>query len=347
MKVTIRSTLLTLITLALVITLAGCATPPDIPTAIATEFPGTQTAITQTHEPAGATATAEAAGPSLDSIPAEWREKIDHVETMTNMDGKTTKTVAIEKLTQEERAAGKTEAKLRVLQWDPATKEWSPYVPQVGWAGWGEHLMSNGTLIESEWDDVTLTLPDRDTLPVPLTGKDGKPLPMGEVGVIYGAEGMPDDNKRLIIQGYTLAIMDYGSGATVYQGVPLESGDWQVILYGVANQSGTPMSLYRLSSISAGFKGTSMDISREAGFSDAQIYSWLVANKASLEGQPLVTMVSVMRGIDDPQVSSFVESQQLDQALLGGENPVNLPHISPSLAPFFTTDEVIAAVASS
>lgn len=135
-------------------------------------------APTVTPTPTEAPTPTEVAGPTMESLPAEWQGKIDHIETMTNMDGKTQRVVAVEALTDEDKAAGKTEAKLRVLEWDG--KEWISYVPQVGkvsaakgdWDlasddGWTPR--SGLSTVESNVMSETL----------PVYGKDGKEIRLG------------------------------------------------------------------------------------------------------------------------------------------------------------------------
>lgn len=153
----------------------GDHTPPtEIATQIATEVPIVETAMATAEPTATETqAPTEVVVPSMENLPAEWQGKIDRVETMTNMDGTTTRVVAIEKLSDEDIAAGKTPV-LRTLEWNGS--EWVSYVPQVGLVGqkngYWDYYAKSDELSGVELQKITAES---------IFGKDGQEIKLGLV----------------------------------------------------------------------------------------------------------------------------------------------------------------------
>lgn len=172
-------TTLILMTLTITACAGGDHTPPtEIATQIATEAPVVETAQAPTPTETQAPTPTEAAAPSMENLPAEWQGKIDHIETMTNMDGKTTRVVAIEKLSDEDISVGK-KPELRTLEWNGS--EWVSYVPQVGLVGlkngyWDEPIDGWST----KADDLSGTELQRITAE-PIYGANGQEIKPGLV----------------------------------------------------------------------------------------------------------------------------------------------------------------------
>lgn len=275
------------------------------------EAPATAAAI-----PATATATAtatteptptEATAPSMENLPAEWQGRIDRVETMRAMDG-TERIVAIQKLTDEDIAAGKTEAKLRTLQWDAETKGWVDYVPQVG-------LVAGGA---SWWSDVEV-----DNLPVSeilarmnketITGKDGQEIPPGVVGSF---------SNYTLICGDVVEVFYYHSesGYTNIDqviAVPLTTGDIELIYVagGSPTRAGTvPVSVYDLASVDPlAYAGD------PAGWAEKSLSSALTRLPISTDNQGYwrYTQAMIARGGQYRRIVFEVPNRDLPTSLVG------------------------------
>jgi hypothetical protein len=248
----------------------------------------------------------------MENLPAEWKDKIDRVETMTNMDGSTTRVVAIEKLSDEDIAAGKTESRLRVLQWDEKAKGWVSYIPQVGWAGYGP-ITSDGHVYTSLWDEG-LVLPDMETLKEPLKLADGNEVPMGYLGKVYMTEDKQGDYVAFA-QGYILDVRKcppLGEGdklehALVYVGIPLEIGDWEVYVavqqdYGVD----IVLSLETLEMSDFGkFVNDTKVRPAKPGISLSKLRAVLIEHGQSLVGEPIIMGLSVVVDRHDDYVDAL------------------------------------------
>ncbi len=182
------------------------------------------------------------AAPSMENLPAEWAGRIDRVETMTEMDGVTTRTVAIEKLSDEDLAAGK-EAQLRTLQWDADAGEWVEYVPQVG-------LISPA---EDRWNNVGV-----DNLPVSelldlmsndkVYGRDGQEIVPGVVGNFSDYTLLCGD----VVETYLNPKANGNTNIDQVIAVPLVTGDIELIYVagGSPTRSATvPLVVYDLASV--------------------------------------------------------------------------------------------------
>lgn len=327
----------------LAFTLAACApeTAPA-PTATAT--------ATATKAPTS-TPTEVVITPSMENLPAEWQGKIDHIETMTNMDGKTQRVVAVEALTDEDKAAGKTEAKLRVLQWDG--KEWVDYVPQVGWAGWGG--ISD---VPSFWEDE-LKPPDRSFLESPLTFKDGTKVPWGYLGPIYFDTIDPSSGSFSFYQAYIMevkqAVFPDGEGMELVGAVPLESGDWQVIITIAYNQKDTQLpNIFSLDTLSLSDFGK--NIMGAAVFNQRRsttyehVYEYIKAHPEDFLYRPMILGVTIDprdKGTDYDTLNSYDQKVALFNTLQISDNPGKYPTIQFTFQPVIISDELWNRIVSS
>lgn len=297
------------------------AAPSSTPTATIPNTPESTSTITPTPTP----------GPNMENLPDEWINKIDHIETMIGMDGNE-RIVAIEKLSEADIAAGMKEAKLRVLQWNSQNKEWVPYVPQVGWAGWGP-INNNEYKYNSLWDE-DIVLPDRKTLKEPLKLSDGTMVPMGYLGDIYFDD--EDPNYIAFFQGYILYMdkklplgdWDKNLAPMVYLGIPLSTGDWQIYVT-VQRDPGADLTIALEYLSMSDFGKTLFDTKLERTTPSISTYKLLtnmLKYGQALVGEPIIQGIAIDPNehsylYDSKAKINFIESLQKEQ-------PVNIVNIS-------------------
>lgn len=335
-----RRSLLIMPVLALI--LAACA-PEAAPAPTTTATNASTATATETPTPTEVVVT-----PSMENLPAEWQGKIDHIETMMNMDGKTQRVVAVEALTDEDKAAGKTEAKLRVLQWDG--KEWVSYVPQVGWAGYGDRSI-DGTKLVSYWD-TDLQLPDRSVLESPLTLKDGTKVPWGYLGPIYFDTIDPASGSFSFYQAYIMEVKQMTfpehEAMELVGAVPLKSGDWQVIITMAWDQENTQfpnvfsLDTLSLSDFGKNIMGAAVFNQRRSA-SYEQVYEYIKAHPDEFLHKPMILGVTVDprdKGTDYDTCNSYDQKVALFHSLQASDNPGEFPAIEPSFQPVIISDEL-------
>lgn len=305
-----------LVITALLVFLSSCTqTPATMPTEIATLQP----TVTVTPPPT-ATATPEPTkvSPSMENLPVEWADRIDRIETMTDMDGNE-RTVAIQKSKDPDK-----DSKLRALQWDAGTGEWVEYQPQIGWVGWGG-WGSGDNEVKSLWDE-DIQLPERDTLAEPLRFADGTELPIGYLGNLYNSGDRSENGpRREYFQGYVLKVAETHSGleatesgeVAIYTGLPLSTGDWMVYVSVVMNWNVRvegSMVLESLSSLSD-FGGYSGLMDRPTVMY-ADLFSYMLRHGSELVGQPIIQGVGL-----NPADKNNPPRDELVKSIKSGELP--------------------------
>jgi len=161
----------------------------------------------------------------MENLPAEWVEKIDHVETLA--DGRI---VAVAKLTDAEIAAG-LKPQVRELQWDDAKGEWIPYVPQVGLVGtqmeYWDRTAKSDELSGVELQAITAE---------PIYGKDGQEIKPGLVA---------DFSDATLFCGDLVEVNALQGGTEFIFKVTLATGDIELFQVGIlAGQAGLPNAVY-------------------------------------------------------------------------------------------------------
>ncbi len=151
-------------------------------------------------------------------FPAEWANKIDHVETLA--DGRK---VAIEKSTVE----GKDPVK-RVFQWDEGKKEWIAYIPV-------KSLFYNQKSADLGYNPETVLSKEIPEVKIPLIDAKGNQYPLGFVGYYkYG------DTKVMVASGVVVDIRQSSVQInTIFWtlAIPLPNGDIQLAQFFAANGS--------------------------------------------------------------------------------------------------------------
>lgn len=269
----------------------------------------------------------------MENLPAEWADKIDRIEVMTEMDGRTQRTVAIQKSGDPD-----AEPRLRALQWDADAGEWVGYAPKVGWAGWGEVVVDGKVVSPSRWNE-NIQLPDMGVLAEPLRLADGTELQIGYLGEIYSTVDKSDNaSRKSYFQGYILDIVSIDQSCIVYNGILLNSGDWQVFVSVYWEDSGEftrdSMTLENLSLYNFGKyrfeNGMPLPL---PSMTTSQICSYFSHNRNELIGQPIIQgiMLDPSRNIG---LDTYESRKEFVDNLRGGDQPMDTESIlesNPSL----------------
>ncbi len=320
--------------------LAACQ---PAPTTVPTSATATLPAPSQTPEPTVTpTATLSPTIDPLTTLPVEWQGKIDHIETLD--DGRT---VAVEKSTDPNEPAV-----LRVLQLDPETKEWLDYVPTIGWAGQGEWESPSEGLLKSRWKEDELQVIGGDSLLPPLKLTDGTELPMGELGTIYFCNSDRNGYRFTFFQGYVLDVGFTQSNSpnapdvlTVYAGIPLKTGDWQIYVTTYPDQPNAIANLFLLETLQASDLDGTKDLGqvslsgpRSTNTMHA-MYTYLVDHGGELVGQPIIMGIQ-FNPDDKNDFNSYDQNQAKTRftKALEQNTPTNIAEInqvffSPSIIP--------------
>lgn len=288
------------------------ATPTPLPTSTVAPLPSAPPTITPTQ-----------VEPSMANLPEEWVDRIEHIETMTEKDGKTTRVVAIEKLTEEDIASGKTEARLRVLQWDADAEEWINYQPQIGWAGWGDKS-TDYLGIPTLWNEG-IQIPHRSSFTEHLHYKNGSTVPIGYIGTMYyGGDRSESGVRAEYYQGYILEIVDVNTGVLgsemkdliVYTGFPLEEGDWIILVTELPDLDIGMDESAILDSLElpSGFGGF-LPLIEKPQITFSELYAYFSKHGDELEGQPIIQGI----GLDPYAPFGFLELMDVVKLIKNGE----------------------------